>query len=99
MAVTSNTDIIDRLQLKYLRMSVAEFCYVPDTVVRRDPQILPTFKEEIRHYRSQYSARLSVHPNDLVMNFIAQPDNRRLRRHNPNDVATRLLMQLSYLQS
>jgi hypothetical protein len=41
-------------------------------------------KEEIRHYSSQYSARLIIHPNDLVVNLMAQPDNRRLRRRLPN---------------
>jgi hypothetical protein len=43
--------------------------YVPNTVIRRDLQI-PTVKEEIRRYSSQYSARLSAHPNDL---FISEP--------------------------
>jgi hypothetical protein len=37
--------------------------------------IIPTVKEEIRHYSSQYSARLSTHPNDLIVNLIEQPDN------------------------
>jgi hypothetical protein len=35
---------------------------------------------EIRRCSSQYSARLSVHSNNLVANLMAQPDNRRLRR-------------------
>jgi hypothetical protein len=39
--------------------------YVPNTVIRRDLQI-PTVKEEIRRYSSQYSARLSAHTNDLM---------------------------------
>jgi hypothetical protein len=50
--------------------------YVPNTVIRRDFQT-PSLKEEIRHYISQYSARLSVH-NNLVVNFMAHSDNRRL---------------------
>jgi hypothetical protein len=33
-------------------------------------------KEEIRRYGSQYSARLSAHPNDLIVNLIELPDNR-----------------------
>jgi hypothetical protein len=33
--------------------------YVPNTVIRRDLRT-PTVKEEIRRYRSQYSARLST---------------------------------------
>jgi hypothetical protein len=44
----------------------------------------PRVREEIRRYSSQYSARLSAHPNDLTVNLMEQPDNRRLRRHQPN---------------
>jgi hypothetical protein len=50
--------------------------YVPNTVIRRDLKT-PTVKEEIRRYNSQYSARLSAHPNDLVVNLMELPDNRR----------------------
>jgi hypothetical protein len=46
--------------------------YVPNTVIRRDLQI-PTVKKEVRRYSSQYSARLSVHPNDLIVNLIELP--------------------------
>jgi hypothetical protein len=70
--------------------------YVPNTVIRRDLQI-PTVKEQIRRYSSQYSARLSTHPNDLIVNLIELPDNRRLRRHLPNDLPTRFLVYLLYL--
>jgi hypothetical protein len=66
-------------------------CYVPNTVIRRDLQI-STVKEEISRYSSQYSARLSARPNDLIVNLIELPDNRRLRRHLPNDLPTRLLV-------
>jgi hypothetical protein len=38
---------------------------------------IPTVKEEIRRYSSQYSARLSAHPNGLVVNLMEQPDNNR----------------------
>jgi hypothetical protein len=65
--------------------------YVPNMVIRRDLQI-PAVKEEIRRYSSQYSARLSTHPNDLIVNLIELPDNRRLRRHLPNDLPTRFLV-------
>jgi hypothetical protein len=37
----------------------------------------PTVKEEIRLYSSKYSARLSAHPNDLIVKLIELPDNRR----------------------
>jgi hypothetical protein len=59
--------------------------YVPNTVIQRDLQI-PTVKEEIRRYSSQYSARLSAHTNELIVKIIELPDNRRLRRHLPNDL-------------
>jgi hypothetical protein len=74
--------------LKVLSLIVDAAWYVPNTVILTRHQT-PTVKEEIRHCSSQYSARLSVHPNDLVVNLMAQPDNRRLRRHMPHDQPTR----------
>jgi hypothetical protein len=74
-----------------MRMIVDAPWYVPNTVIRRDLQI-PTVKEEIRRYSSQYGACLSVHPNDLIVNLMELPDNRRLRRHLPNDLPTRCLV-------
>jgi hypothetical protein len=50
-----------------------------------------TVKEEIRRYISQYSARLSAHPNGLVVNLMELPDSRLLRRHLPNDLPTSIL--------
>jgi hypothetical protein len=61
--------------------------YVPNKIIRRDLQT-PTVKEEIRRYSSQYSVRLNARPNNLVVNLMEQPDNRRLRRHLPNDLPT-----------
>jgi hypothetical protein len=57
----------------------------------RDVQT-PTVKVETRFYSSQYSARLSAHANDLTVNLMELPDNRRLRRHLPNDLPTRFLV-------
>jgi hypothetical protein len=90
-AFTSNIDILERFQSKALRMIVDAPWYVPNTVIRRDLQI-PTVREEIRRYSSQYSARLSAHPNDLIVNLMELPDNRRLRRHLPTDLPTRFLV-------
>jgi hypothetical protein len=86
-------EILGRFQSKALRMIVdAPWC-VPNTVIRRD-LLIPRVKEEIRRYSSQYSARLSAHPNDPIVNPIQLPDNRRLRRHLLNDLPTRFLVQL-----
>jgi hypothetical protein len=90
-ASTSNIEILERFQSKDLRMIVDAPWYLPNTVIRRDLQT-PTVKEEIRRYSSQYSARLSAHPNDLIVNLIELPDNRRLRRHLPNDLPTSFLV-------
>jgi hypothetical protein len=51
--------------------------FVPNTVIRKDLRTR-TVKEEIRPYSSQYSARLSANPNNLVVDLTAQPENRRL---------------------
>jgi hypothetical protein len=83
-ATTSNIEILERFLSKALRMIVDAPWYVPNTVIRRDLQI-STGKEEIRRYSSQYSARLSAHPNDLT-------DSRRLRRNLPNDMPIRFLV-------
>jgi hypothetical protein len=53
---------------------------------------IPTVKEEIRRYSSQYSARLSAHPNYLLVNLMELPDNRRLRRQLSNYLPTRFLV-------
>jgi hypothetical protein len=74
---TSNIEILERFQLKALRMIVDAPWYVPNTVIRRDLQI-STVKEEICHYNSQYSARLSAHTNDLIVNLMELRDERRL---------------------
>jgi hypothetical protein len=42
--------------------------YVPNTVIRKDLQI-PTIKHEIRRCSYHYSKRLSVHPNELIVNL------------------------------
>jgi hypothetical protein len=88
---TSNIEIQERSQSKALRMIVDAPWYVPNTVIGRDLQAL-TVKGKIRRYSSQYSARLSAYPNDLVVNLIELPDNRRLRRHLPNYLPTRFLV-------
>jgi hypothetical protein len=58
-AFTSNTETLERIQSKALRMLAEAPWYVPNTVMQRNHQT-PTVKEEIRRYSSQYSARLSA---------------------------------------
>jgi hypothetical protein len=68
-------EILERFQWKTLRMIVDAPWYVPNTVIQRDLQT-PTVKEETQRCRSQYSARLNAHPNDLTANLMELPDNR-----------------------
>jgi hypothetical protein len=46
--------------------------YVPNILIRRELQI-PLVKEEISHYSSHYSARLTAHPNDILLTLLEQP--------------------------
>jgi hypothetical protein len=89
-ASTSNIESREHFESKALRVTVDTPWYVPSTVIPRDLQI-PTVKEEIRSYSSQYSALLSAHPNDLIVNLIELLDNRRLHQL-PNDLSTRFLV-------
>jgi hypothetical protein len=92
MQITPNIEILERFQSKALCMIVDAPWYVPNAVIGRDLQT-PTVREEIRRYSSQYSARLSAHPNGLAENHMELPDsNRRLRRHLPNDLPTGFLV-------
>jgi hypothetical protein len=77
-ASTSNIEILEHFQSKTLCMIVFGIWYLPNMVIRRDLQI-QTVNEEIQHYSSQYSARLSAHPNDLIANLMELTENRRLR--------------------
>jgi hypothetical protein len=86
---TSNIEILEHFQSKTLRMMVHTPWYVSNMVIRMDLTI-PTVKEELRRYSSQYSDRLSAHPNDLIVNLLELPDNRRLLENLPNDLSTRL---------
>jgi hypothetical protein len=67
-----------QVQAKVLRMIVDAPWYVPNTLIRRDLQI-PSVKVEISHYSSHYSARLTAHPNDILLTFLEQPERKRLR--------------------
>jgi hypothetical protein len=83
---TMSTSNIERFQSKALRVIVDAHWYVPNTAMQRDLKTL-TVKEEISHYS------LSIHPNDLLVNLMAQQDNnRRLRRYHANDLPTRFLV-------
>jgi hypothetical protein len=91
MASTSNIEILECFQSKALHMIVDTSWFMPNMAMQRDIQ-RPTVKEQIHHYKSQYSAHLSAHPNYLVVNLLVHPDNnRQLQRHLPNNLPNRFL--------
>jgi hypothetical protein len=90
-ASTANIEILERFQSKALRIIVDTPWYVPNTVIWRDLQT-PTVKKATQRYSSEYSAPLSAHTNDLTVNLMELPDDKRLRRHLPNDLPIRFLV-------
>jgi hypothetical protein len=76
-ASTSDIEILERFQSKVLRTIADAPWYVPNTFTPMDLQT-PTGKAEIRHNSSHHSASLSIEPNNLVVNLMAQPENSRL---------------------
>jgi hypothetical protein len=86
----SNIEILERFQSKALRITNASW-YVPNMVIRKDLQI-PTAKHEISHYGYNYSMRLSVHPNELILNLQEPTETRRLQKNLPIDLPTRFDM-------
>jgi hypothetical protein len=88
---TSHIEILERFQSKALCMIVDAPRYVPNTLIRRDLQIV-SVKKEISHYSSHYSARLTAHPNDILLTLLEQPKRKWLRRHLPNDLPTRFMV-------
>jgi hypothetical protein len=90
-ASISNIEILERFQSKALGIIVDAPWYVPNNHTRRDLQ-MPSAKEEICRYSNQYSTRLTTHPSDQILTFLEIPGNRSLRRHEPNDLANRILV-------
>jgi hypothetical protein len=67
--------------------------YMPNTIIQKDLQI-PAIQNEISRYSYQYSKRLSVHPNELILNLKEPPETRRLRKYLPIDLPTRLNIEM-----
>jgi hypothetical protein len=73
----SNIEILEHFQAKALRIIPDAPWYVPNTIIQKDLQI-PTVQNDISRYSYQYSKRLSVHPNELILNLKEPPEARRL---------------------
>jgi hypothetical protein len=71
---TSDIEILQRFQSKVLRM-ITDAPW--NTVIWKDLQI-PRVKLEISGYSNNYSKRLSMHPNELILSLHEPPERRRL---------------------
>jgi hypothetical protein len=90
-ASTSNIEILERFQWKALRIIVDALWYVPNNHIRRDLQ-MTSVKKELCRSSNQCYTRLTTHSNDQILTLMEVPDNRRLRRHVPNDLPSRFLL-------
>jgi hypothetical protein len=67
MVSTSNIESLECFQSKALCKIVDTPWFMPNTVIQRK---IPTVKDEVGQYSSQYSANLTAHPNNLVVNLM-----------------------------
>jgi hypothetical protein len=81
----SNIEILERFQSKVLRLIVNAPGYVSNSVIRKELRI-PSVKEEISRFSSNYDVRFSVHPNELIASLTEPPIHKRLRRYWPHDL-------------
>jgi hypothetical protein len=86
-ASTSNIEILERFQSKALRMIVDAPWYVPNTVIRRDLQYQQLKMKSAATALNILFASAQIQ----IVNLMELPDNRRLRKHPPNDLPTRFL--------
>jgi hypothetical protein len=86
----SNIETLERFQSKALRMIMDAPWYVR---IGLSEGISKYQKLKKKSALTALNTELaSAHPNGLVVNLMELPDNRRLRRHLPNDLPTRFLM-------
>jgi len=88
-ASNSNIEILERFQSKVLRIITDAPWYVPNTMLRRDLQVL-SVKQEVRNYSINYRHRFDNHPNRLAKTLLlGTTHNRRLKRCHLVDLQTR----------
>jgi hypothetical protein len=66
-ASNSNIDILERFQSKVLRIITDAPWYVPNTMIRRDLQVLPV--RQVMNYSISYRHRLENHPKRLAISL------------------------------
>jgi len=88
-ASNRNREILERFQLKVLRIITDAPWFVPNAVIMRDLQVL-SVRQKVRNCSVIYRQRLNDHPNGLTKSLFQRPThNRRLKWYYPADMATR----------
>jgi hypothetical protein len=95
---TSNIEIFERFQSKALRIIKDAPWYVPNTMIQKGVHIL-TVENEISRLvavclvaTTNTASASACTKNGLILNHQEPPETRRLRRHLPTDLLTRLNM-------
>jgi hypothetical protein len=88
-AANSNLEILERFQLKVLRIIVNAPWFIPNHIIARHLQ-MKTVKSEIRGNCVNYNKRLATHPNALENQPLTKTNTqRRLKRYITYDLITR----------
>jgi hypothetical protein len=81
-ASTSNINIIQRFQSKFLRLILKAPWYIRNDVIHNDTKI-PTVNDEVKRFSHKYIVKLEAHVNDLAVNLLDNSEHIfRLRRED-----------------
>jgi hypothetical protein len=86
-ACHSNIEILQRFQHKVLRTIVNAPWYIPDRFLHTDLQ-MPTIRDEITKFSTNYRAKLLTHPNELTSILLDEQGPGRLKRIKPRYLPT-----------
>ena len=91
MAAQTNIDVIQRFQSKALRIITNASKYISNNRIHTDLGV-PTVKDEVSRFTSNYRHRLDNHSNPLAR-LLTNTENsiRRLKRYHINDLPQRCL--------
>ena len=91
VAAQTNIDVIQRFQSKVLRIITNASKYISNNRIHTDLGV-PTVKDEVSRFSSNYRHRLDNHSNPLAR-LLTNTENsiRRLKRYHINDLPQRFL--------
>jgi hypothetical protein len=87
-ACHSNIEILQRFQNKVLRTLVNAPWYIPNSLLHTSLQ-MPTVRDEIMKFSTNYRAKLFTHPNELTSILLDEHGPGGLKHFRPTDLPTR----------